>query len=123
MAKGYYDEYEQKLLEGESDTKYEEDPRTTKDPDTDIYYPLPAAIKSRSLKWAVIALVSGILSLVCCPVYVLGFVMVLITGASVAISRRNLGYFDKYSTFGLIFGIVGFVCNVFSLVVQLLELF
>ena len=123
MAKGYYDDYEQKLLEGESDTKYEEDPRTTKDPDTDIYYPLPAAIKSRSLKWAVIALVSGILSLVCCPVYVLGFVMVLITGASVAISRRNLGYFDKYSTFGLIFGIVGFVCNVFSLVVQLLELF
>ena len=123
MAKGYYDDYEQKLLEGESDTKYEEDPRTAKDPDTDIYYPLPAAIKSRSLKWAVTALITGILSLVCCPVYVLGFIMVLITGLSVAVSRRNLGYFDKYSTFGLIFGIMGFVCNIFSVIVQSLELF
>lgn len=123
MANGYYNDYEQKLLEGDSDTKYEEDPRTEKDPDTDIYYPLPAAIKSRSLKWAVTALITGILSLVCCPIYVLGFIMVVITGASVAISRRNLGYFDKYSTVGLILGIVGFVCNVFSLIVESLGLF
>lgn len=119
MAKGYSKDYDERLLEGSTETKYEEDPRTEKEPESDMYYPLPTTIKSRSLKWAVISLVAGILSLVLCPMYYVGFVFVAVSCAATAISRHNLGFFDKCSTTGLILGIMGFVCNVFSLIVKM----
>ena len=122
MAKDYSKDYDERLLEGKSETKYEEDPRTEQEPDSDMYYPLPNTVKSRSLKWAVISLVAGILSLVLCPVYYVGMIFVALTCLCTAVSRRNLGFFDKYSTTGLILGIVGLVCNIFSMAIDVLGL-
>ena len=128
MAKGYYD-CDERLLESGSETKYEEDPRTEMepeiDPDTesDLYYPLPSALKSRSLKWSVASLVAGILSLLLCPVYYVGFIFCAIACFTTSVSRRNLGFFDKCAMLGLIIAIIGFVCNSFSMVVQSLNIF
>ena len=123
MANGYYDEYEERLLTGGSETKYEEDPRTVEEPETETRYPLPPAIRSRSLKWSVISLVAGIISILICPFYLLGFLLVVVTGLTTAVARYNLGFFEKISTVGMILGIVGLVCNIFSLVIQTLGLF
>ena len=124
MANINYNDYDERLLNGATDTKYEEDPRTEKEPDDeDLYYQLPTNIKSRSLKWAVISLVSGILSLLLCPFYYMGFLLVAVAGVTTAISRLNLGYFEKLSIMGLVLAMVGLVCNVFSLLVQYLNIF
>ena len=121
MANVNYNDYDERLLSGGTDTKYEEDPRTEKEPESeeDIYYQLPANLKSRSLKWAVISLVAGILSLVLCPFYyVAGFFFVALGCGATAISRVNLGYFEKTSIIGLILSMIGVVCNTFSVIVQ-----
>ena len=123
MAKGYSKDYDERLLAGNSDTKYEEDPRTEAEPDSDMYYPLPETEKSRSLKWAVTSLVAGVLSLVLCPIYYVGMIFVALACVSTAVSRRNLGFFDKCSTTGLILSIVGFVCNMFSMFIEMFGLF
>lgn len=127
MTSGFYGDYEERLLGEGTDTKYEEDPRTEKDPDTDPetdeYYELPLAIKSRSLIWSVISFVLGILSLVLCPIYYLSLVLALASVGASLVSRHNLGFFEKYSIMGLILGIMGFVCGVFSLIVDMLGIF
>jgi hypothetical protein len=123
MANGYYNDYDERLLTGGSDTKYEEDPRTVKDFDTENRYPLPPAIKSRTLKWGVVSLVMGILSILLCPIYYVGFICFAVAIVTMVVSRYNLGFFDKLSTIGLILGLVGFVFNVFSVIIQTLNLF
>lgn len=123
MANVNYNDYDERLLNGSTDTKYEEDPRTEKEPgDEDIYYQLPTNIKSRSLKWAVISLVGGILSLLLCPFYYVGLFFVAVSAGATAVSRLNLGYFEKLSIIGLTLSMIGLVCNVFSIVIQQLNL-
>ena len=126
MANGNYNDYEERLLGEGTDTKYEEDPRTEKDPEdteADEYYELPLAIKSRSLIWAVASFAAGVLSILLCPIYALGFILALVSVGSSLVSRHNLGFFERYSIMGLVFGIMGFVFSLFALLVNMLGLF
>lgn len=124
MANGIYNDYEERLLTEGTDTKYEEDPRTEKDPETDNeYYELPLAIRSRSLIWSVISFAAGILSLLLCPFYYVSIVFALVSIGSSLISRHNLGFFEKFSIMGLILGIMGVVCSAFSFIAKMIGLF
>ena len=122
MANGFYNDYDERLLGEGTDTKYEEDPRTEKEPESEEYYELPLAIRARSLIWAVISFSAGILSLLLCKFYYVSIVLALVSVGSSLISRRNLGFFEKFSIMGLIFGIMGAVCSVFSLIANLIGL-
>ena len=126
MANGNYNDYEERLLGEGTDTKYEEDPRTEKDPeDTEAeeYYELPLAIKSRSLIWSVVSFAAGVLSILLCPIYALSLILALVSVGSSLVSRHNLGFFERYSVIGLVLGIMGFVCSIFSLVADLMGIF
>ena len=123
MQNGFYNEYDQNLLGEGTDTKYEEDPRTEKDPEADEYYELPPTLRSRSMIWSVISLVASVLSILLCPFYYVSLCFAITSVGSSLLSRRNLGFFDKYSIMGLILGIMGFVLGIFSLVVNILGIF
>ena len=123
MAKGYTNDYEGRLLGEDTETKYEEDPRTQRELDAEEYYPLPSAIKSRTLKWAVISLIAGILSILLSPFSYVGIALAFVAVGMTLISRKNLGYFERYSTLGLVTAIVGVVCSVFVIIAKSLGLF
>ena len=123
MAKGFYDDNEERLLTDGTDTKYEEDPRTEKDPESEEYYELPLAIKSRNRIWSIISLALGVLSIILCPFYYASLGLAVVSLLASLISRRNLGFFDKCSVMGLILGIVGFVCGVFMLIASVIGVF
>lgn len=122
MGNGFYNDYDERLLGEGTDTKYEEDPRTEKEPESEDYYELPLALKSRSMIWSVISLVAGILSILLCPFYYVGICFAVGAVGTSLLSRHNLGFFDKLSVFGLILGIMGFVCDVFSLIANMIGL-
>ena len=123
MANGNYNDYEERLLGEGTDTKYEEDPRTEKEPVVEEYYELPLAIRSRSLIWSVISFAAGVLSILLCPIYVLSLILALVSVGSSLVSRHNLGFFERYSVIGLVLGIMGFVCSIFSLIANVLGIF
>lgn len=124
MSNGFNNDYEDRLLGDGVTEEYEEfEPENTKSDDSEEYYDLPLAIRSRTLIWAVISFAAGILSLALSPLYYVGFVFVIVSVVMSLVSRRNLGFFEKYSIMGLIFGIVGFVFSLFSLLVGTLGLF
>lgn len=87
------------------------------------YYDLPPTIRSRTLIWSVISVICGVLSLLLCPFYYVSYVLVAGAVVLALISRKNLGFFEKYSIMGIIFGIMGFVCTTFALVANLLGIF
>ena len=123
MANGFYNDYEERLLTEGSDTKYEQDPRTEQDPEPDDCYVLPPVLKARTLIWSVISFIAGILSILLCPFYYLSFILSAVAVCMSLISRRNLGYFEKFAIMVLIFGLVGFVFGVFSLIAGMIGLF
>jgi hypothetical protein len=117
-------DYKGRLLEsGTEETTEDFDTKTDTDLQSDEYYELPLAIKSRTLIWSVISFALGILSLALCAFYYVGFAFALVALAMALVSRKNLGFFEKYSIMGLIFGIMGFVFSTFSLIVDLIGLF
>ena len=122
---GYNNDYNERLLDSGNDDENLEDfePEMTKAQESEEYYELPLAIKSRSLIWAVISFAAGILSLALCPFYYVGFVFVAVAVVASLISRHNLGFFEKYSIMGLVFGIMGFVFSAFSLFANILGIF
>ena len=122
---GFNNDYNERLLgSGDGDEKLEDfEPEMAKTDESEEYYELPLAIKSRSLIWAVISFAAGILSLALCPFYYVGFVFVGVAVITSLISRRNLGFFEKYSIMGLVFGIMGFVFSTFSLIADVLSIF
>ncbi len=87
------------------------------------YYDLPLALRSRSLIPAVISLVFGILSLVLCPIYYISLIFAANAIIFSLVSRKNLGFFEKYSIIGLILGMMGIVCGIFSLIIDLTGIF
>ena len=125
IVSGYNNDYNERLLgSGNEDEQLENfEPEMAKKDESEEYYELPLAIKSRSLIWAVISFAAGILSLALCPFYYVGFVFVAVAVVTSLISRRNLGFFEKYSIMGLVFGIMGFVFSAFSLVASMIGLF
>ena len=121
---GYKNDYNDRLLgDGQAEEYEEVETEKESNNDSDEYYDLPLAIKSRTLIWAVISFTAGILSLALCPFYYVGFVFAGMAAAASLVSRRNLGFFEKYSIMGLVLGIIGFVFSIFTLVADMIGLF
>lgn len=119
-----FDREDERLLVSGSETEAEElDQNENAESESDEYYALPNAIKSRSLIWAVISFAAGILSFALCFFYYAGLALAATSLICALVSRKNLGFFEKYSIMGIILGITGFVCSVFSLVASALGLF
>lgn len=91
--------------------------------ESEEYYSLPPAIRSRTLIWSVISILCGVLSIMLCPFYYVSLVIAGVAFLFAWISRRNLGFFEKYSIMGIIFGIMGFVTGIFSLISDLIGIF
>lgn len=125
MDNGFRNNYDNRLLgDGSEEEKYEEAvPEESGEEVSDEYYELPLAIRSRSLIWAVISFTLGILSLALCAFYYVSFALAACSVLSSLISRKNLGFFEKYSISGLILGIMGFVFSTFSCVASVLHIF
>lgn len=93
------------------------------DTSSDEVYPLPPSIKSRTLVWSALSIVLAALSLILCRFYYVGMVLSPIAVGVALVSRKNLGFFEKYSILGIIFGIMGFIVNVFMMIADLVNLF
>ena len=87
------------------------------------YYELPDSPEARRRGWSVISFFAGILSVLLCPIYVLGFAFAVLSVVGALISRKKLGYFDTLALAGMLIGIVGSVFCIFSLVVDITGIF
>jgi hypothetical protein len=87
------------------------------------YYELPDSPEARRRGWSVISFFAGILSVLLCPIYVLGFAFAVLAVVGAVVSRKKLGYFDTLALSGMLIGIVGAVFCVFSLVVDITGIF
>ena len=114
MSNGFYDDYEDRLLSDGTEKEEEELDTEVESEQSDEYYQLPPAMKSRSLIWSAISFVAGVLSIAICTFYYVSLVFAVVSIVSSLISRKNLGFFERYSIIGLILGIMGIVCGIFS---------
>ena len=118
MSTGFYDENDSRLIADGSENTEEITDKTETPVSTQVvseeYYALPEAIKSRSLLWSVISFVLGVLSIALCPLYYVSLVFAIGSVVTSMISRKNLGFFEKYAIFGLILGIMGIVFGISS---------
>ena len=118
------EEYKDSLL---PDTAEElvtvEDKTATPAVDEVEYYELPDSPEARRRGWSVISFFAGILSVLLCPIYVLGFAFAVLSVVGALISRKRLGYFDTLALAGMLIGIVGSVFCIFSLVVDITGIF
>ena len=124
MNNGFYNDDDRLLIEGSVEDEIEEtvDP-AIEEAESEEYYQLPLAIKSRSLIWSVISFAAGVLSLALCPFYFVSLIFAVGSVVTSMISRRNLGFFEKYAVIGLILGIMGFVFGVFSGIANAIGIF
>lgn len=117
MSNVFYDDNENRLLAEGSQAEEEADKeKAEKEDASEEYYELPLALKSRSLIWSVTSFVLGVLSLALCFFYYVSLVFAAGAVVTSLVSRKNLGFFEKYAITGLILGIMGAVCGVFSAV-------
>ena len=127
MSTGVYDENDSRLTNDGSENTEETTAKTETEISTQIvseeYYALPEAIKSRSLLWSVISFVLGVLSIALCPLYYVSLVFAIGSVVTSMISRKNLGFFEKYAIFGLILGIMGIVFGISSAIAISLGIF
>ena len=127
MNTGFYDENDSRLIADGSENVEEATAKTENEVSTQIvseeYYALPEAIKSRSLLWSVISFVLGVLSIAICPLYYVSLVFAIGSVVTSMISRKNLGFFEKYAIFGLILGIMGIVFGISSAIAIRLGIF
>ena len=115
MSNGFYDDYEDRLLSDGSEENTEdevEDASLSEDEEADEYYELPLAIKSRSLIWSVVSFSAGVLSLALCMVWYVSLFFAVGSIVFSLVSRKNLGFFEKWGILGLIFGIMGVVFGI-----------
>ena len=125
MSNGFFNDYEDRLLSDGTDIEKEEEVEAEDNAldSSEEYYELPLALRSRSLIWSVISFVAGVLSLALCSFYYVSLVFAVGSILSSLISRRNLGFFERYSIIGLVLGIMGVVCGIFSAIVNSLGIF
>ena len=123
MDNGFYNDYEDRLLATGNGEKIENEPEEEKEKsETEEYYELPLALRSRSLIWSVVSFVLGALSLALCLFYYVGIPFAVAAVVFSMVSRRNLGFFEKYSIFGLILGLMGAVSGTFCLIASTIGL-
>ena len=123
MSNGFFDDYEDRLLSDGTEKDEELELKVEEDENSDEYYELPLAIKSRSLIWSAISFVAGVLSLAICTFYYVSLVFAVVSILSSLISRKNLGFFERYSIIGLILGIMGIVFGISSAIAISLGIF
>ena len=123
MSNGFFDDYEDRLLSDGTEREEELEPEVENDESSDEYYELPLALKSRSLIWSAISFVAGVLSLAICTFYYVSLVFAVVSIVSSLISRKNLGFFERYSIIGLILGIMGIVFGISSAIAISLGIF
>ncbi len=80
-------------------------------------YELPVQ-SGRSMIWCILSLVLGVLSVVTCPIYVLGILLGIGSFVLSLYSRKKHGFFTKIAVFGLILSITGTVFGIFSLIIS-----
>lgn len=119
MNNGFYNDNDDRLLEVGDEDKKDLDNETVAE-ESEEYYNLPLAIKSRSLIWSVVSFTFGVLSLALCAFYYVSLPFAVAAVVFSLVSRRNLSFFEKYSIMGLIFGLMGIVFSIFSLVANTL---
>ena len=120
MMKDHNVDEEKSLVPAGEEAKEERRVTVPGDGNSEEVYPLPPSIKSRSLIWSAMSIVLSALALVLCKFYYIGIVFSLAALGVALISRKRLGFFEKYSIMGIILGIMGFVCGTFVLVSGLL---
>lgn len=91
--------------------------------ESEEFYRLPNEPSSRNMIWSVVSVVLAVLSIPAAGIYWLGIAFAILSVGAGLFSRYRLGYFDKWSVFGLIFGIMGAVCGIFSMIVSLSGIF
>ena len=127
MSSSFYDDYDNRLLPGGTENtdekEVETDTEVQEDADKEEYYALPSTLKSRSLIWSMASFVVGVLSILLCPLYYVSIVFAAGSIVTSLVSRRNLGFFEKYSIYGLILGMMGIVCGIFSAIAARLGIF
>ena len=127
MSNNIYDDYDNRLLSDGSENAEEieeyTEPEVAENTASEEYYELPKELKSRSLIWSVISFVCGVLSLALCPLYYISLVFAAGSIVTSLISRKNLGFFDKYAVFGLILGIMGVVFGISAAIAIRLGIF
>lgn len=127
MSSSFYDDYDNRLLPGGSENTEQEEAKTetevTEDAVQEEYYTLPPTLKSRSLIWSMVSFIAGILSILLCPIYYVSLVFALASVVTSLISRKNLGFFEKYAIIGLILGMMGIVFGISSLIAARLGIF
>ena len=127
MSSSFYDDYDNRMLPGNTEAEEVEEETDTEMVEEiqaeEEYYQLPSTLRSRSLIWSFISFVAGILSIILCPFYYVSFVFAIGSVVASLLSRRNLGFFEKYAIYGLILGIMGIVCGVSSAIAIRLGIF
>ena len=127
MSNNIYDDYDNRLLSDGSENAEEieeyTEPEVAENTASEECYELPKELKSRSLIWSVISFVCGVLSLALCPLYYVSLVFAVGSIVTSLISRKNLGFFDKYAVFGLILGIMGVVFGISAAIAIKLGIF
>ena len=127
MSTNFYNENDNRFIAEASESAEETVEKTETETAlvevSEEYYALPEAIKSRSLLWSVISFVLGVLSIAICPLYYVSLVFAVGSVVTSMISRKNLGFFEKYAIFGLILGIMGIVFGISSAIAIRLGIF
>ena len=127
MSSSFYDDYDNRFLpEGSENTEETEEntePEVEKNDEMDEYYELPTEIKSRTLIWSVLSFALGVLSIALCPLYYISLAFAVGSIFTSSVSRRNLGFFEKYAIYGLILGIMGIVFGISAAIAIKLEMF
>ena len=122
MSSPFYDEYDNRLLPGgaeaEEETEEQNDTEVQEEAVTEEYYALPPTLKSRSLIWSAVSFIAGMLSILLSPIYYVGLILAAGSVTTSLVSRKNLGFFDRYAVYGLILGIMGIVCGVSSAIAK-----
>ena len=75
----------------------------------DRYYEFFNKDKPKTIVWSLASMILGIVSIVCSLFGWVGLIFGIAAVVLAIVSRLNLGYFDKMSVLGLIFGIFGIV--------------
>ena len=127
MSSPFYDDYDNRLLPGgteaEEETEEQIDTEVQEEAVSEEYYELPETLRSRSLIWSAVSFILGTLSILLCPFYYVSLTFAVGSIVTSLVSRKNLGFFERYAVYGLILGMMGIVCGISSAIAIRLGIF
>ena len=81
-------------------------------------YTYEVLLRPKTRAWSVVAIILGIVSLLCCCIDYIGIAAGVLAIVFAIVSRKTLGYFDKTSIAAIIVGIFGIVLSVALVIVS-----